>query len=709
MAFNPVQYSGGNRAYVQGNVVRQPDVIQGGGFASLGNIGRGFGDLAYGIGAVGEVIDNWGASKRAEARERDAGFAERAQYFHPDQIDEVLNDPETLARWAESAGYSDVDKFRGQLEMSKHANTQERAKMISRERFNTDSPEGAHLLEGEEVPPDDHQGPPGEVQDQPPETVQDEEFVGPTQAQAGLEEAPPEATEVYDPELEESAELQFDEYQAQLEDEALPDTDQDMEAEYYALNTPQEKIPNPTRLEEVGRRGSRAVMDHMKNRKIYADMMYYYASRDQQLDPATANEVANRMSMSDEALVDGMRSYALEKLSHIPPDQAEYFNNPQYFMDAVAFQRYQVDREFARQVDSQPGELERIMGSVSKLPFLWKKTMGEAVVGTATQAQAAGLEYLSHDREVAAQAEVRRVNTMNYNNDLLRIGHDQQRIELEKKEVMSRLGISKAQLEMEWEKHGIAVQDQYRRWDMQEAEAVLKITDQKAKLYTQIWTNQNQMYQTISSVGKLEGQTQGGKMLIDLMEAEMELAKASQIASAKYHPGGNLAGGVEGQDQSGSAFTAADVKRLSDKVAMMRQRIESEYAAAGLDLYVSPGEKMQVDVTQDLSTIRDMMFERMGYDRNWVAKEGRVLDKVRDRFVVSPGSGSIYVPDQLDNYYDRAIREGKAIQEFESEEIFRNWLGERGMKVRDVSGLWKYHQMQTERQRRRVMDEGKYS
>lgn len=677
MAFNPVQPQAAQRAYVQGNVIRQPQNTVNAGFAQFGG---GIAGLAESVGRIGEVFDNWGAGKRAEQREKDKAFFERAQYIHDDQIDSILSNPEQLEALARSEGY-DAETFAAKLEMAKATRTPEKMKMDAASRFDHKVNPGIMAETGE-----------GVIED--PQVVDEPEAVdGPVEE--GLEQPAPG-----DP-TSDGMISPFEEYNALLETrEYEPNTDKDMEEEYAALENPQTKVPNPTRLQEAQKRGSKAVMDHMLNREMFANTMYYYAAHGQQLDPTTANDIAHRMAMSDDALREGMVAYALEHMSHIPPSQAEYFNNPEYFQAAVDFQRYQSDPKFRSQVDSKEGEYESIVNKVSKLSFLWKKVMGEAVVGTATKASENNMQYIDRDLKERAQAETERVNLNTHTRDMMRIGMDQQKINMLRQELQQKLRLTDGEFEMKWKEHGLKVRDQHRRWRHEDVDKALEITQQKAKMHAEIFTNQSKMYSTISSIGNLKDQTTGGKMLIDLWKAELELAAAAAEASSKHHPGGNLAAGVEGQ--TGTKFNAKEIKDLQAMTGRMRQQIMDEYKANGISLFLPTGERMEVDVTQDMSTIRDMMFQRMGYDQNYIATEGRYLDKLRDGFFVSEGAGYASTPPKLSGYYDYAIRNDLPIQDFSGNfPAFKQWMKKNGFEMRDMEQLHKQHQLQVERQRRR--------
>lgn len=705
MAFNPVEYQPANRTFVQGNVVKVPDPTVSGGFSQFGGMARGIGDLAYGIGAVGSVIDNWGAGKRREKSERDSALYEQLQHMHDDNIDAILNNPEQLEALAKARGYS-AEEFASHLQMAKGIETLDRQKMEYQAGF--DPEHNPSILgspqEGQE-PSDVSEEELAQAEVEAQETVEEgeEEFVGPTQEQAGLDSAPPEAESVYDPASEETMDAQMAEYNARLEASQEPNIDVDMENELQVLENPHMKVPDPARLEEAQKFGSQAYNDVLMNRKMFAHVLRGQAIYGQTLDPKVASDIANRMAISDAALQSAMQSYALEHMDHIPPSMAPYFNDPEYFQAAVDFERYNSDPRFKNQVDGTPGAKEDIFNKVRQLPMLWKRVYGQAVVGSADKATQNGIQFFDQNLKEEAQKHTQGMDKLNYEKDMMIVGQAQQKINMDRQKMMFEKQQSDREFELEWKRYRVETKQVFHDMQMDKDDKVLEITLARARHNTSILSDQSQLYQKIGDVYNIQNQTSGGKLLLELMKAEFDLATASAEASQKHY-GGGLGDSVEGQ--SGSKFTASDVQKLHQYAQELRGRLLKEHQESGVDLFISPEQSIKLDVRKDLKLLRGEMFQAMGIGRAAYENDMKALEVLRDRYISTPGMGSPPVPPKLQAFYDSMDRNGVALTNYENNfPGFKQWLKKHGFAPRDTEALFNYHQRQVRTQQTRAEEE----
>lgn len=699
-SFEGVTPPNSQRAYVQGGRHRNGYIdgnIQGSGF---GQFASDLGNAAYGVGAIASVIDNWGAGKRAAKDESLNKAFEQASYIPDDKVGELLQDPSQLEAFAQGSNLT-ADEWRGVLTRRQSSlNPQVQQVQIFDNMMSVDEPyfddpanQAAMAQEQEQVPVQE-----GEVaQGQVPQEEAPVPDAATAEAQGGL--AP------YDPvEMERMVQEQAILEEAIAEEATIPTTYDEMEAEATRLSAYVPANPSPEVLQAAQKNLTQAIMNDVKYQKVFNSIIAYQMSQGQQVNAEQAAQIAAAKTQPVEAKREAIRKYGIVNNDYVPHEYRKYFDNPDYYDAAVDIARARMDRKFRDSLSAE--ELASLNRLNSQLPPVWKNIYGTAIQATAKIQM--DQDIVERNTKVAERgadlAEKTEENSFKIRSQTL--GLEEKKFEVLKTKTMRELGWGDKRVELEIRKVAEEQLQADRKWKLDTIGTEHTLALSRADLATRAFTNANAAYGVLKDLGNVPQKSEGATMLIQLLQEEVKLAKISADASGAK-------AGLSGldADMAGAVPDAADVKLLQQSIKAKREELVRRYAASGLDLYVSQGEMMQVDVTKDLKTLRNEIFGALGYGQDAYLRGAKDLDSLSSRLMVDPDRlGSAYVPPKLEAAMNAAEDAGMQLQIYESVDSFRLALRRHGIRPKDVESLhalWNTRAMeQRQRQRDDVISRG---
>lgn len=695
MAFNPVEFPGGNRAYVGTSHIDVPGNRNyvGGFLGGLGQAATGFAGLAQAAGTIGGVIDNWGAGRRKEKREASESLFTHLSDIHPDDLPQTEEDYAALSSvWGMSP-----EEVKATVDLSR--------KQWTPERFQMDSMRGVRNVLGEEAvenyaqemySPEAEMAAADSVPVEEEVVVEEEVPIESPPGEGGGELPAPAAPSMGSAAPSMGAhpiQPSVDPVQAfELEQEAAaaPDTAKETE---LAMQMRAQPVPNgapdPQRLQSAQIESSRSYLEYLRNQKIFAAMAYNDITHGRQTNPEMYNQIADRLTASKQAVGQGIKNTMLSLFKYVPDSDARYLNDPEYFFDAVSLTRAQFDTEYLREMNAKdPNELKRLMNRLREVPLYIRQVWGPAVEKAAEVQMKMKTVYMEHslkEREVADQ-EKQTENSFLISSRQLSLDETKEQNNVDN--LIRNFRLSKRDMDLKFKQYNLDARKFHHQMGLDINNQRLQAIEARTRMIGEQITSRSNVYNLLSRVQKDQAENSAAAKLTQLIQLEMNYWAAAEAASAKATktPTGAY-------DKSGGELASQNPEELAEMRAHidnLRNKFYKEVGENGKIEFKVNGVVHVIPVSQDMMTMKDQIMALYGLDMNYVKQDMAAITDIIERGQSSPGPSVPQFNPKFRKFMQYVEQTGQALQPMSRTE-FLAWAKQNGMMGRDIEAMWNYY------------------